>query len=280
VGKYYIAFTYDSKKYTVTSYNKINVNEDRNSDAIVSSVENINAVSKEVIVTNQNVEHIDIGLIQNDIFDLKINKYLTHAKVTVKNKTKEYDFDNKEIAKVEIKSSELKNATVELEYTIVVENIGNVEGYVEKIVDYLGYDLTFNQDDNSTWYLGDDGKLYTKNLDNASLEPGETREIKLILTKKMTNENTGFVSNKVEIVSSYNNSNLIDDTSNNLSTQNTALSVSTGKAKQAVVYITCCLMTIIILYFIYSTIKFSRIDKKVYYKNKFKIKIDLKRKYK
>ena len=92
-----------------------------------------------------------------------------------------YDFDNKEIAKVEIKAKDLKKAKVELEYTIVVENIGNIEGYVEKLVDYLGNDLAFEESDNSIWYLGNDGKLYTKNLDNTSLKPGEKRELKLKL---------------------------------------------------------------------------------------------------
>jgi hypothetical protein len=265
-GKYAIAFSYDTDTYSVTVYKAKDVAEDKNSDVTVSNNSNL-AVTTEISITDSDVENIDIGLMTSSVFDLQINKYLTHAKVTVKNKTKEYDFDNKEIAKVEIKSSELKNATVELEYTIVVENVGNVEGYVEKIVDYLGYDLTFDQDNNSIWYLGDDGNLYTKNLDNASLKPGEKREIKLILSKKMTTENTGFVSNKVEIVSSYSNSNLNENTKNNSSTQNTALSVATGKTLEIVNIFILIAMCGVFVYMVYiGKIKIPKISTKRVYK--------------
>ena len=264
-GKYVITFEYDQEVYELTVYRKNGAAENVNSDVTMNKNSKI-AITDQITVESD-VTNIDIGLISSKVFDLKINKYLTHAKVSVKDKTKDYDFDNKEIAKVEIKAKDLKKAKVELEYTIVVENIGNIEGYVEKLVDYLGNDLAFEESDNSIWYLGNDGKLYTKNLDNTSLKPGEKRELKLKLTKKMTEDNTGFVSNKAEIVSSYSNTNLNENTKNNSSVQNTAISVATGNTVQILGGITILAITATAVYMIYiGKIKIPKINGKKFYK--------------
>lgn len=264
-GKYVITFEYDQEVYELTVYRKNGAAENVNSDVTMNKNSKI-AITDQITVESD-VTNIDIGLISSKVFDLKINKYLTYAKVSVKDKTKDYDFDNKEIAKVEIKAKDLKKAKVELEYTIVVENIGNIEGYVEKLVDYLGNDLAFEESDNSIWYLGNDGKLYTKNLDNTSLKPGEKRELKLKLTKQMTEDNTGFVSNKAEIVSSYSNTNLNENTKNNSSVQNTAISVATGNTVQILGGITILAITATAVYMIYiGKIKIPKINGKKFYK--------------
>ena len=265
VGRYIITFEYDTNIYEPTIYRKNGTAEDVNSDVTLNSSSEL-AITDQITV-NGDVANIDIGLITSNIFDLKINKYISHATVTVRNEIKEYDFDNKEIAKVEIRANELKYAKVDLEYTIVVENVGNIEGYVERLVDYLESGLTFNEEENSIWYLGNDGNLYTKNLDNTSLKPGEKREIKLVLSKQMTEENTGFVSNKVEIVSSYSNTNLNENTDNNVSIQNTSLSVATGRAVGIISTITIIAICAGMGYCIYiGKLKIPKINKKKVYK--------------
>ena len=56
---------------------------------------------------------------------------------------------------------------------------------------------------NNDWYKR--GKnVYTSSLANTKIEPGETKEITLTLTKKMTESNTGLTNNKAAIESSYN----------------------------------------------------------------------------
>lgn len=65
--------------------------------------------------------------------------------------------------------------------------------------------MTFNSTLNPDWYTGTDGNLYTSALADVELKPGETREIKLVLTKQMTEENTsGIVNNIAEIAEDYN----------------------------------------------------------------------------
>ena len=46
--------------------------------------------------------------------------------------------------------------------------------------------------------------LYNSSLSNTAIKPGETKEIKLILTKKMTATNTGLINNKAKIEAIYN----------------------------------------------------------------------------
>ena len=59
--------------------------------------------------------------------------------------------------------------------------------------------------------------LFTKSLENVELAPGEEKEVKLILTKTMTGENTGLINNRAEIYEDYNTygENDIDSTPNN-----------------------------------------------------------------
>ena len=83
----------------------------------------------------------------------------------------------------------------------------------------------------------------------------------------MTEDNTGFVSNKAEIVSSYSNTNLNENTKNNSSVQNTAISVATGNTVQILGGITILAITATAVYMIYiGKIKIPKINGKKFYK--------------
>ena len=64
--------------------------------------------------------------------------------------------------------------------------------------------MTFVSDLNPNWYTGTDGNLYTTALEDEQLTTGESREITLVLSKKMTEENTGIINNTAEIFEDYN----------------------------------------------------------------------------
>lgn len=249
VGKYVVAFSYDNTIYELTSYRASGVSDDKNSDVIKSETSKM-AVTSQIEVKDRNITNIDIGLISNSIFDLKVSKYLDKAIVTTKKGTTEYDVDNKDIAKVEIKSKEMKNSTVKLEYKIVIENVGNVEGYAKQIVDYLEQGYEFDEKDNSLWYLGNDGLLYTNNLDNVSLAPGEKREFKLVLSKKLDEPKTIIASNKIELTSSFCKANLTEGKDNNTSIQTTFISVATGRTIQYIAFIMFTIIASAVVYLI------------------------------
>ena len=214
-GSYMVVFEYDTGKYGLTEYNKTGVNDQQNSDVIASTI-NENGESKEVAVTNaikitdSSYANIDMGLINKNKFDLALEKSVT--KITVQNKdgVKAYNYDHKTLPKIDIHAKKIAGSTIIIEYAITVKNEGNVAGYVKNIVDYLPEGMEFNADLNTSWYAGKDGNAYTTALADQVLQPGEAREMNIVLTKKMTNTNTGVINNRAEIYEAYNEYGLTD----------------------------------------------------------------------
>ncbi len=210
-GEYYILLDYNTRKYGITTYKKEGISDIVNSDIIASKVEEngieVNkAITDKLRIKNQSISNIDMGLFYAEKFDLEIDNTVTQIMVQTPKGMKTSGFENVKLAKEEIAASELNNATVYIEYTMKVKNNGDVSGYAKKIVDYISGDMEFNSsvEANKGWFSGTDGNVYSTQLANVELKPGETREIKIILQKKMTEENTGIVSNQVEIASDYN----------------------------------------------------------------------------
>ena len=178
-----------------------------------------------------------MGLVETKTFDMELTT--TVSKITIKSnsETKEYSFSNKELAKIEMLPQNLKGSLVNIEYTITVKNAGDVDGYVNEIVDYIPDGLDFNQELNPNWYVGDDGNIYTKILEKQIITRGETRQVKLILTKQMTEDNAGLINNTAEIFEDYNDYGLKDvnsisgnklDTENDFGSADVIISVKTG----------------------------------------------------
>ena len=111
-------------------------------------------------------------------------------------------------------------------------------------------DLNFDEAINEGWFRGADGNLYNNSLANVIMNPGEVKELKLILTKKMTTENTGTITNRAEIYEDYNELGYEDTNStpgnkaqdeNDLDYANLIITVKTG---QVILYITITLISI------------------------------------
>ena len=241
-GNYMVVFEYDTNVYGLTDYSKTGVSENQNSDVIESNitengVNKVIAVTNAIRITDSSYANIDMGLVYKNKFDLKIDKYVTKISVQNKDGVKTYNFNNSKLAKVEIKAKKLAGSTVIVEYGIKVTNEGNTEGYAKNIVDYMPDGLEFKADLNPTWYEGNDGNVYSNELTNTLIKPGETKEIKLVLTKEMTNTNTGVTNNRAEIYEDYNEYGMkdIDSTVKNkaqgeddLSSADVIISVATG----------------------------------------------------
>ena len=256
-GRYVAIFDYDTEKYMLTTYQAENVSSSRNSD-IENVTMNLDGESKKVASTdtitinNENITNIDIGLIEAKVFDLSLTK--TISKVTITNSTgaKTTEYNDANIAKVEIKAKNLEGTLVAIEYKVKVTNNGEVAGYIKQIVDYKPSDLSFNSSLNPEWYQSGD-YIYSASLANTRIEAGETKELTLVLTKKMTESNTGLTNNTAEIAEDYNSYGIqdIDSTPGNKQTNeddmgssNVIISVSTGAA---VSYISLTLSIIILI---------------------------------
>ena len=63
--------------------------------------------------------------------------------------------------------------------------------------------MSFDKTQNAGWYQSNDGNIHTMSLKDVLINPGETKEINLILAKKMNNNNLGTIENKAEILAFY-----------------------------------------------------------------------------
>ena len=243
LGNYILIFMYDTNVYTTTLYQAEGVGLVLNSDAIerniVQNGENVLAGVTDVIKLEKSTSNIDLGLISKEKFDLKIDK--TVSRITVQNGegTKVHNYNNSKLATASITGKQLNKSTVIIEYKIDVTNEGNIPGYAKNIVDYLPKELSFNSELNTDWYLGNDGYIYTTSLKDTLINPGETKELTLTLTKQMTETNTGLINNNVEIQEDYNEKGLKDRDStagnnaqgeDDISSADVLITVKTGAA--------------------------------------------------
>ncbi len=208
-GKYFIVFQYDTSKYQITQYQATGVNESKNSDVVEKQITILGrpkkvAMTQELVVNEIDFQNIDAGFIPKKVSDLKLDKYI--QKITIKNKqgTKEQSLDRAQFAKVEIKSKYLAGSVVTVEYQIQVTNEGEIPEYVTEILDYLPEDFSFSTNLNSNWYQKGQGTIATKQLENQVINPGEKKQVTLIVTKNMTQANTGTSVNKAEIGQQFN----------------------------------------------------------------------------
>lgn len=210
-GTYIVMFYYDNSKYALAEYKKQNVAEDKNSDVIATTENDKNVATTDVItIENGSKSNIDMGLVEATTFDLALTKSISKVTVQTKEGTKSYDFNNTDLAKVDINGKYLSGATVIIEYTFTIKNEGEIEGYAKELVDYMPKELEFSTELNKNWHKGNDGNLYTDELANTAIKAGDSKTVKLVLTKAMTDTNTGIVNNQAEISKDYNKVGIAD----------------------------------------------------------------------
>lgn len=239
-GQYIVIFEYDVNEYEPTYYKKDGVDDSINSKVVFKNI-TINGEEKTYAVTDtinleDSISNINIGLREKLIFDLQLNKYISRITIQNSKGTKTYDYKNSTFEKIEIHRKQINGSIIILEYTIKVKNNGEITGYINNVKDYLANELTFSSELNPDWYLSGN-ELCTKKFANEPIKPGEEKEVKLIVTKTMTNENAGVINNRAEIVEAYNEYGISDVNSipnNNISGENdmgladVIIAVSTG----------------------------------------------------
>lgn len=249
-GEYIVIFKYDNKEYALATYKVTGASEEENSNAILKDLkigeEQQKLASTDIIkITNRSIENINLGLVTSQMFDMKLDKYVSKVIVQNSKGTKVNEYNNETLAKAEIDKKQLAETTVLVEYKIKVTNQGEVSGYARKVADYLPTGMTFNSELNGTWYQTEN-TLYTTSLANERIAPGETKEVTLTLTKRMTATNTGTVVNTAEIAEAYNEQGLADinstpankvETENDLGRADVILSVGTGGVTYVIIAI-------------------------------------------
>ena len=217
-NEYLVVFLYDTGLYSITTYQKDGVDSNKNSDAIETNItlngaRQIAGVTDTLQIVNENLRNIDLGLYQDEKFDLSLQKYVTKISLTTPTiGTAQYEYGDSTLEKVEILGQNAGKSSIVIEYKIVIKNEGGVAGYARKIVDYLPEDVGFSTDLNKDWYLSEtNGDIYNTSLENTLIQPGETKELTLILTKQITEDSIGTtLNNQAEIYETYNEQGLKD----------------------------------------------------------------------
>ena len=164
----------------------------------------------------------DIEKIKVQYFDLALRKWVTKAIVTENGKETvtetghKAEDDPEEVVKVDLKKSKIKDVVVKFEYQIRVTNEGQIAGSVEEISDYIPEGLKFVAADNPLWKEVD-GKVVTDQLAGQIMQPGESKEVTILLTWINREDNMGLKINVAEISKDYNEYGTpdIDSTPNN-----------------------------------------------------------------
>lgn len=255
-GKYIVIFEYEDTKYTLTKYKAENIDESINSNAMKNEITIEGAkhqvASTDIIeVNNENISNINIGLIELKDFSFKLDKFINKILIQNSAGTTIKEYTNATVAKAELDGKKINGTSVIIEYKIKVTNIGEIDGYVKKIADYMPSDLKFSSELNTDWYQSGES-LYNISLANNKIPAGESREVTLTLTKSMTEDNTGLINNTAEIAESYNELGIADNKStagnkvqgeSDYGSADTILSLKTGGE----VYITVAIIAVVTL---------------------------------
>ena len=240
-GNYIVAFAYNNEKYKLTQYKATDDSE--NTSKVISKELTINGETRTYSVTDvidlngEDANYINIGLVQLKTFDLELKKYV--SKIQIENSTgvKVYQFNNTNLAKVEIRANQLANSKITIEYQIVVNNVGETPGYVNSIIDYLPENYIFESTINKGW-TNIDGELHYAGDANTIINPGSSMIAILTLSKVLNENDVGIVNNTAEIEESSNSLGLPDINStpgnkaqgeNDMSSADVIISIGTGK---------------------------------------------------
>ena len=271
-GKYIVIFDYNNETYTLTKYKAEGVSEDVNSDAIMKELtingQNENVASTDIIeINDENISNINVGYVKVQKFDLKLDKFVSKIVIQDSSGSTVIEYDDETLARAELDAKRVNGATVLIEYKIRVSNVGEASGYARRIVDYIPNDLKFSSELNKDWYQTQEG-LYNASLANDVINPGESREVTLTLTKSMTENNVGLINNTAEIDEAYNELGLTDINStpgnrtngeNDMGSADVLLGIRTGGA----VYIGITIGTILALGIIATVIVVIRKKRKI-----------------
>lgn len=242
-GKYIVVFDYDNKIYDVSTYNQGETENPKTSNVIskeltLNSNKKNYAVSDVVEISEKNA-NVNLGLKENSDFDMSVCTYV--KKVTIENEkgnqVEEFT-ENDRVAKVEIPSKYINSSKVTIEYAVKVINNGKITGYINQIIDKIPEGLDFNEKSSSNWKIKEDNTIYTTSLNKIKIEPGQIREITLVLNKSMDEKATGVYKNYAQIDESTNDLQLSDyNAENDKSEVELLITIKTGAVYYVLVII-------------------------------------------
>ena len=163
-----------------------------------------------------------------EVFDLELEKSIKEVIIKDnKSEVKKQLKDKNKIMKIEIPSKRVKQTTIQVEYEIVVTNVGEVEGYAKKITDYVPKNFEYVDNGKVNWKVND-RKMTTTDLENKLLKPGESAKLSATFKWELGETDLGERKNSAQISLYYNEKGLEDKTPDNQDDATMIVSIKTG----------------------------------------------------
>lgn len=144
-------------------------------------------------------------------FNIKTDKtiselYVNGEKQNIKN-------NKNNIFQVSVHRKEIENTELKIKYIIKIENTGEIPGTAGIVTDQIPEGLEFYEEDNAEYWQLKDGIAITDKLDGELIEPGEYKELEIVLRCTNLGDKVGLQTNKAVAENMKNNPNFEDSNS-------------------------------------------------------------------
>ena len=158
-------------------------------------------------------------------------------------------YETKEqLYKIDIHRNEILTSKVKVTYNIRVTNIGEIEGTANKITELIPEGMSYIAEDNKVNWKEENGTLVTDELKEEIIEPGESKEIEIVLRWNNGEENFREKKNTVIISGTENPAKYVDiNKEDNISKSEIIISIATGKENRNRELIIILVIQIIVL---------------------------------
>jgi len=203
---------------------KVDESKIKNEERII---ENVVRIQK-----NDNDDNTDNDITSEKLyvkyFDLSVKKYI--EEINVKNDKEEKtikvgESKKGETVKVDVAKSQINNTTVTVTYGLRVTNVGEIEGYASKVVDYIPEDFILVK---SNAWSQEGNEAVTTSLADTLLEPGESVTINITFEWKLEEGKIGLRTNEGKIAEYENPYDAVDLTEDNNDKESFMVAVRTG----------------------------------------------------
>ncbi len=181
-------------------------------------------------------------------FDFKMKKYIKEVKI--KNEKGEKvravgENQKGKLVKIDIPKSQIDKTELTVTYVLKVTNVGEIEGYATELLDHIPQD--FKLAGEGVWKVQKENAVSTK-LENKLIKPGESAELEVTFTWKLTNDNVGSRINTGDISAYENPYNAEDKTKDNNDSEELLVTVTTGGVWISIIPIVLLVVAGVIVY--------------------------------
>ncbi len=166
---------------------------------------------------------------EKQLFNLSVDKWVENVNVNGISQGTQSITTKDQLYKVDIHRSKTETADIKITYKIRITNKGEIEGTAGEIVEVIPAGYSFNQEDNSIYWENKNGTLTTDALKDEMIQPGQYKEIEIVLRWEKGENNFGQKDNLV-ILSNLDNPAGYEDVNkeDNSSSSSMLLTIATG----------------------------------------------------